>query len=56
MMPTDLHLHADALTAWAIACLQHSRVPEADARCLAESLVQTSLWGIDSHGIARLTH
>lgn len=27
-----------------------------DARLLAESLVQTSLWGVDSHGIARLPH
>lgn len=56
MNAPGLHLGADALTAWAIACLQSSRVPEVDARCLAESLVQTSLWGIDSHGIARLTH
>jgi ureidoglycolate dehydrogenase (NAD+) len=31
-------------------------VPPADARRVAESLVQTSLWGIDSHGIARLPH
>jgi ureidoglycolate dehydrogenase (NAD+) len=50
------HLPAPALTAWAIECLQRSRVPDDDARCLADSLVQTSLWGIDSHGIARLTH
>lgn len=56
MTPAELHLGAEALTTWAIACLQRSHVPEADARCLAESLVQTSLWGIDSHGIARLTH
>lgn len=51
-----LHAGAQALTAWALACLRHFELPEADARCLAESLVQTSLWGIDSHGIARLTH
>ncbi len=56
MTAAVLHLPAEPLTAWAIACLQRSRVPEPDARCLAESLVQTSLWGIDSHGIARLTH
>ena len=31
-------------------------MPVDDARQLAESLVQTSLWGIDSHGIARLPH
>lgn len=56
MNDAPLHVAAEPLTAWAIDCLQHSHVPEADARCLAESLVQTSLWGIDSHGIARLTH
>ena len=51
-----MKLAAETLSAWAIECLQRSRVSEADAHCLAESLVQTSLWGIDSHGIARLTH
>jgi ureidoglycolate dehydrogenase (NAD+) len=51
-----MKLAAETLTTWAIECLQRSRVSEAHARCLAESLVQTSLWGIDSHGIARLTH
>ena len=51
-----LNVGAAVLTDWAIACLRHFDLPEDDARCLAESLVQTSLWGIDSHGIARLTH
>lgn len=46
----------DSLAAWGRACLQAAGVPEADARCVADSLVQTSLWGIDSHGIARLPH
>lgn len=31
-------------------------MPSGDAGLLAESLVQTSLWGIDSHGIGRLPH
>ncbi len=56
MTAPGLRLHAAPLSAWAVACLQRSHVPEVDARCLAGSLVQTSLWGIDSHGIARLTH
>ena len=47
---------APALAAWGRACLMKAGVPEADAQCVAESLVQTSLWGIDSHGIARLPH
>ena len=51
-----VNVGAEPLTEWAIACLRHFDLPEDDARCLAESLVQTSLWGIDSHGIARLTH
>ncbi len=37
-------------------CLRALYVPAADAREIATSLVQTSLWGIDSHGIARLGH
>ena len=49
-------MQAEVLVRWALACLRHFELPEDDARCLAESLVQTSLWGIDSHGIARLTH
>lgn len=47
---------ANALRAWAAACLRALDVPDEDGRCLADSLVQTSLWGIDSHGIARLPH
>lgn len=47
---------AKELTAWAVRCLRAVKVPAKDARTIAESLVQTSLWGIDSHGIARLGH
>jgi ureidoglycolate dehydrogenase (NAD+) len=31
-------------------------VPTVDAATVADALVQTSLWGIDSHGVARLGH
>ncbi|MEN4921080.1 Ldh family oxidoreductase [Achromobacter spanius] len=41
---------------WAVDCLLAQDFPDEDARCLADSLAQTSLWGIDSHGIARLPH
>jgi ureidoglycolate dehydrogenase (NAD+) len=44
------------LAEWARACLNAVGVPEADAATVAGHLVQTSLWGIDSHGILRLTH
>src|SRR5437762_12870213 len=51
-----MQVRHEALTDWARRCLQALDVPEADATRVAESLVQTSLWGIDSHGIARLPH
>jgi ureidoglycolate dehydrogenase (NAD+) len=41
---------------WAAACLQAVAVPATDARVVADALVQTSLWGVDSHGVLRLTH
>jgi ureidoglycolate dehydrogenase (NAD+) len=44
------------LTAWALACLEKVGVPPAEAKLVGESLVQTSVWGIDSHGVLRLTH
>lgn len=50
------HVQAPALVAWAAACLSKVGVPEEHARLVATALVQTSLWGIDSHGIARLGH
>jgi ureidoglycolate dehydrogenase (NAD+) len=50
------HCDADALAGWGAACLRAHDVPEDDALLVAQSLAQTSLWGIDSHGIARLPH
>lgn len=47
---------ASALIRWGGDCLFALGMPQADALLLADSLVQTSLWGIDSHGIARLPH
>ena len=47
---------SDRLTDWAAQCLQAVGVRRAEARLIAGSLVQTSLWGVDSHGIARLGH
>jgi len=46
----------ERVAVWARACLQAVGVPEADAEIVANGLVQTSLWGIDSHGVLRLTH
>ncbi|MGZ5033734.1 MAG: Ldh family oxidoreductase [Usitatibacter sp.] len=46
----------ERLTAWAVACLEKVGVPPPEARLVGESLVQTSVWGIDYHGVLRLTH
>jgi ureidoglycolate dehydrogenase (NAD+) len=50
------HCNPQALIDWGSACLQAQDVPADDAQLVAGGLVQTSLWGIDSHGIARLPH
>ena len=49
-------LPAGVIEAWAIECLVRLKVPRRHAQQITSSLVQTSLWGIDSHGIARLGH
>lgn len=49
-------LPADALRAWATCCFATAGMTYDDASLLASSLVQTSLWGIDSHGVALLPH
>src|SRR5258708_35099753 len=46
----------ERLTQWAVACLEKGGAPPPEAKLVGESLVQTSVWGIDSHGILRLTH
>lgn len=46
----------EPLTRWAAACLRATGVGDTDAHTVAAALVQTNLWGIDSHGIARLPH
>ena len=54
--PDSVPCPAERLVAWGTACLQAVGVDQADAASVARSLVQTNLWGIDSHGIARLPH
>ena len=46
----------ERLSAWAVACLEKVGVPPPEAKLVGESLVRTSVWGVDSHGILRLTH
>lgn len=45
-----------ALREWGAAALAAAGVPAVDAALTVRMLVQTSLWGIDSHGVARLPH
>lgn len=47
---------ADTLRAWATSCFAAAGMTHDDALLLSSSLVQTSLWGIDSHGVALLPH
>ncbi len=49
-------MQADTLRTWATRCFALAGMTHEDAALLATSLVQTSLWGIDSHGIALLPH
>ena len=53
---TSLTLAPDVIEQWATTALRSLGVPRRDAATIARSLVQTSLWGVDSHGIARLGH
>jgi len=55
-MTTLRHLPAPALLEWGTAALAAAGVPPEDAAQTTRMLVQTSLWGIDSHGVARLPH
>lgn len=41
---------------WGIRMFVKMGVPQSDATTIVNALVKTSLWGIDSHGIARITH
>lgn len=44
------------ILAWGTAMFTQIGVPVSDAATIVGALVKTSLWGIDSHGIARITH
>src|ERR1700682_1464980 len=50
------YVKRERLAEWAVACLEKVGVPPPEAKRVGESLVQTSVWGIDSHGVLRLTH
>ncbi|MCC6182566.1 MAG: Ldh family oxidoreductase [Bacteroidia bacterium] len=52
----DLLINYQKIEEWGIAAFQKSGVSKTDAEIITKALVKTSLWGIDSHGVARITH
>ncbi len=46
----------DKLAAFCTACFEKLGLPPADARLVAETLVESNLRGVESHGVVRLPH
>jgi ureidoglycolate dehydrogenase (NAD+) len=53
---TETSVSAAKLTGFAAACLEQLGLARADARLVAETLVESNLRGVDSHGVVRLPH
>jgi len=53
---TDTSVAAAKLTGFAAACLEKLGLAASDARLVAETLVESNLRGVDSHGVVRLPH
>jgi LDH2 family malate/lactate/ureidoglycolate dehydrogenase len=54
MPQTEIRVDAAGLNEFATAVYAGAGMPEADARLLADTLVQSDLWGHQSHGVLRL--
>ena len=54
MPQTEIRVDAARLNEFATAVYAGAGMPEADARLLADTLVQSDLWGHQSHGVLRL--
>ena len=52
----DTSVPSGKLTGFAAACLEKLGLAAADARLVAETLVESNLRGVDSHGVVRLPH
>ena len=52
----DVRVRPEALVAFTAAVLGAAGVPAPDAQVCAAALVQTDLWGKESHGVMRLPH
>jgi LDH2 family malate/lactate/ureidoglycolate dehydrogenase len=53
MRATTLQVSAESLSKFVTGIFQGAGCNQKDARDMAECLVQTNLWGIDSHGVLR---
>ena len=53
---TETSVSAAKLTGFAAACLEKLGLAGADAHLVAETLVESNLRGVDSHGVVRLPH
>ena len=56
MGDSDQLYSGESLRSWIAAAFRAVDLTEVDAAEAASLLVQTSLWGIDSHGVARVPH
>jgi ureidoglycolate dehydrogenase (NAD+) len=52
----EVYLDHNTVLEWSVAAFSAIGLDSNDAHTIASSLVETSLWGIDSHGVARITH
>lgn len=52
----DIFVNHKLIEEWGINAFVKSGVNEKDANTIVKALTKTSLWGIDSHGVARITH
>lgn len=52
----ETYIDYKKIQSWAIELFANAGIPINDAETISKALVNTSLWGIDSHGIARITH
>ena len=54
MTDTPINVSADSLEKFVTEIFGNAGCNESDARIIGNCLVQTNLWGIDSHGVLRV--
>jgi len=53
---SEVFLDCNKIFEWGRLAFEQIGVPSEDASIIMNSLIETSLWGIDSHGVARIPH